>query len=530
MTRFDDRTAKRLNRSKAAEPTSISRCLDADSQSYAGLIPATQAGHDGHLAVLDIYFDLIAATKPDIFCDIGANKGEAGRRALALRPDMTVFGFEANPNIHGRYSDINVTAGVQWINCAVADQDGTLQLYIPKVLSRALKGDVLVAKRVVEAEDTGKSSLLKRDESAEYETVDVRAVALDGFLQQHAPKGRVALWIDVEGAASLVLQGAAATLARTDVVIVEVEGFSFWQDQALVMQVMDRLYLAGFVPVLRDREYQDAQFNIVFLRNSDKIGAHQRWIGDALDKRRSQPAITAQPLTPATVPVLIPCFNNPSYAGAMLAQLQAIGFTDITFVDNASSSPAMHDWLDQTARRGIKVERLTENLGPHDSVFTPARLKNLPRWFCVTDPDLAFNPALPKDFLQIMADAITRHGIPKAGFALDIANREGLRQSKFDIGGTDYQIWEWEKQFWNTPLDLTASDDTVFEALVDTTFALYDSTKLRKKFSMTALRIGGRFTAKHLPWLAEPSMHDDEASLYRDSQKFSFYARGLDPT
>ncbi len=531
MTRFAERTAKRLNRSPAAEPTSISRCLDADSQSYVGAIPATRAGRDGHLAVLDIYFDLIAEAKPGIFCDIGANKGEAGRRALALRPDMAVFGFEANPNIHSRYSDVNVKAGVQWINCAVANQDGTLQLYIPKVLSRALKGDILVARRVVEAEDTGKSSLLKRDESAEYETVDVRAVALDGFLQDHAPQGRVALWIDVEGAASLVLQGATATLARTDVVIVEVEGFSFWQDQALVMQVMDRLYQAGFVPVLRDREYQDAQFNIIFLRNSDKIDAQRRWIGDALDKRRAMSATataSAQPVTPATVPVLIPCFNNPSYAAAMLAQLQSLGFTDITFVDNASSSAPMHDWLDQTARRGIRVERLTKNLGPRKSVFTRERLENLPQWFCVTDPDLEFNPALPKDFLQIMADAITKHGIAKAGFALDIGNREGLRQDKFDIEGNSYHIWEWEKQFWNTPLDLTASDDTVFEALTDTTFALYDLTKFRKKDKMRALRIGGRFTAKHLPWLTQPSLDEDEATLYRDSQKFSFYARGLD--
>lgn len=420
MNRFAERVAKRLNRNRAAEPTTISGCLDSDSQSYVGAIPATRAGRDGHLAVLDIFFHFVAATKPAIFCDIGANKGEAGRRALALRPDMTVFGFEANPNIHGRYNDINVKAGVQWINCAVADKDATLQLYIPKVLSRALKGDVLVAKRVVEAEDTGKSSLLKRDESAEYETVDVRAVALDGFLHDHAPKGRVALWIDVEGAASLVLQGASATLARTDVVIVEVEGFSFWQDQALVMQVMDRLYQAGFVPVLRDREYQDAQFNIIFLRDSDKIAGHQHWIGVALDKSRVIPAsaaVSAQSVTPANVPVLIPCFNNPTYAGAMLAQLQSLGFANITFVDNASSSLDMHRWLDEAILRGAQVERLAENVGPRNSIFTRERLAKLPRWFCVTDPDLQLNPALPEGFLEIMVEATTKHRIAKVGVA-----------------------------------------------------------------------------------------------------------------
>lgn len=528
MKKIARRIVNWLYRQRKKNLVNIERCLDSDSQSYVGTIPATSSGPDGHRAALDVFFDLIAMKKPETFCDIGANKGEAGRRALARVPGMKVFGFEANPKIHSRYKKVNVDSGVFWINTAVADQNGKLVLYIPKVLARALKGQNLVSERVVEAEDTGKSSLLKRDENAEYEAVEVPAVALDKFLEEHAPVGRVALWIDVEGAASLVLKGAAATLVRTDIIIVEVEGFSFWQNQALVMQVLDTLYAAGFVPVLRDREYHDAQFNIIFLRSGDDISLQKNWIGTALDKTRIATSRTAQlnqDLTPQSVPVFVPCFNNPSHAENMLVQLQLLGFANITFVDNASNSLDMHRWLDEAARRGAHVERLAENLGPRDSIFTGQRLAQLPRWFCVTDPDLQFNPALPADFLQILADATATHHIAKAGFALDISNRHHLRQEKFRIGRADYHIWEWERKFWDTELGRTSSNDTIFRADIDTTFALYDLTKFRKNDAMKALRIGGRFTAQHLPWLLHATMLEEEARFYRASQKFSYYVR-----
>jgi FkbM family methyltransferase len=528
MNKIARKIAKWFSRAPIKNAVSVSRCLDADSQSYVGTIPTMPAGAGGHLAMLDIYFELMVLSKPAIFCDIGANKGEAGRRALALRPDMKVFGFEANPKIHSQYEKINVDSGVHWINCAIADQNGKLVLYVPKILARALKGEALVSERIVEAEDTGKSSLLKRDENAEYESVEVPAVALDKFLLDQAPEGRVALWIDVEGAASLVLKGANETLARTDIVIIEVEGFGFWQDQALVMQIMDVLYSHGFVPVLRDREYQDAQFNIIFLRGSDNIALQQRWIGNAISDKKHLPAtrsMSDQSLTKDSVPVLVPCFNNPSYSENMLNQLQAIGLTNITFVDNASTSPSMHRWLEKTIRRGVQVERLTENLGPRESIFTDARLAHLPRWFCVTDPDLQFNPALPEDFLDIMVEAMNTHSIAKIGFALDISNRQHLRQDKFDIDGTAYHIWEWERKFWEENLSFTSTGDSIYKADVDTTFALYDLKKFKKTAMMKSLRIGGHFTAEHLPWLPQSTMLKEEEEVYRASQKFSYYVR-----
>jgi FkbM family methyltransferase len=519
--------------SSEAEPkpartrTTIGDCLDADTQTLVGTLPSMPNGRGGHKALLDVYFDLLAGFRPAVFCDIGANKGEAGRRARNVLPGAHVFGFEANPGIHARYADINTDDGVTWVNAAVADVDGSLELHIPRVLSRALDGDTLVSKRVREARDTGKSSLLKRDEDAEYETLTVRALTLDGYLGEHAPEGRVALWIDVEGAAHSVLKGGSATLARTDLVVLEVEGFGFWRDQSLALKVLNHLQAMGFVPVLRDREYNDAQFNVICLRDTPELADHQRRIGAAvtLQTNVAAPAVprTQEP-SPSSVPVFVPCFNNPSYCVSMLAQLQSLGFADITFVDNASDSPAMHEWLGRADSFGARVERLAENLGPRDSIFTPERLASLPRYFAVTDPDLRFNVALPGDFLSTMADAMMRHGKGKAGFALDIGNRQNLRQEKFKIGRKRYHIWDWERQFWSRRMDFTPGGDPVFEAIVDTTFALYDRKAFKVGQFLKALRLGGRFTATHLPWLAQSMLAADEAQTYLSSQKHSFYS------
>ncbi len=508
--------------------TTVADCLDARSQTILGAIPTMPARQRGHVAAVQVFFDLLADLRPAVFCDIGANRGEAGRRARGLLPDAQVLGFEANPGIHGRYREVNLSAGVDWINAAVSDRAGAVDLHIPRVLARALTGDTLVAKAVQEGRDTGKSSLLKRDEAAEYEVVSVPAVRLDDCLPDKAPTGRVALWIDVEGAASLVVEGALRTLKRTDLIFIEVEGFRFWQDQTLAAALLIRLRQHGFVPVLRDREFGDAQFNVILVRDSDRLPEVRRQVGAAVDKAR-QKAPAGRPgaprVGPRSVPVLVPCFNNPTYCQGMLDQLRALGFADITFVDNRSESPAMLAWLDKAETQGARVERMHKNLGPRKSIFTRMRLARLPRHFVVTDPDLQFNPALPPDFLQDLADAMARHRCGKAGFALDISHPAKLRQEPFNMNGKPFRIWEWERKFWTRRLDFTEGGDPVFLAHVDTTFALYDRKLFDPDQHFTALRLGGRLTATHLPWLQAPSLPEAEEDLYRATQKFSYYLR-----
>jgi FkbM family methyltransferase len=522
---------KAFSKIKFRRSQTVDACLSPTASVQMGCIPTALDGNVGHNLVCDIFFDIIEIIKPQIFCDIGANKGEAGRRAKNRLAGLQVFSFEANPEIFEMYRDVNVKHGISWNNLAISNKKDVISLYIPRVLERALKGQELVKVRTREAKNTGKSSLLQRDENAEYNIVQVDAIRLDDFLAEKAPSGNVTLWIDVEGAASLVLEGAETTLKRCDVLIVETEGFSFWKSQLLVDEIVEKLQKQGFEAVLRDREYQDAQFNIVFIRETlAQLPEIKKFIGHSLakaDVSKSYISLnTSEPLI-TSVPVLIPCFNNPTYCAQMLEQLLALGCQNITFVDNASTYEPMKDFLNKAEGLSVRVavERLNENLGPHVSIFTKERIQKLGRYFCVTDPDIQFNPALPNDFLEIMAEEMNKAKIGKIGFALNIGNRSKLKQADFLIGNKPYKIWEWEEQFWKKRLGFSAFGDPVYSAAVDTTFALYDTTRFDRKKILTSLRIGGRFTAEHLPWLAQETQSMRDADAYRASQKFSYYLR-----
>ena len=516
--------SKRWRNLKNGKDKDLCLSLSVEAQSYVGAVPAMPEGDAGHRATVDAFFEIVNAKKPQIFCDIGANQGEAGRRALSTDMRMLVFGFEANPTIHKMHANVNIDAGVNWVNLAISNRTGEINLYIPRILERAYSNGKLSKRVTIEAENTGKSSILRRAENSEYNVVNVPTETLDNYLRRHAPNGRVALWIDVEGAASAVLGGAMETLDRTDVLIVEVEGFSFWQDQALVTSIIDILRRKGFIPVLRDREYGDAQFNIVFVREDAKLQSVAARISQLTTPTVLKSGVNNASPSKRDTPLFIPSFNNTSYCASMLKQAIALGFEDITFVDNASDVPEMQRFLDEAEVLGAKVERLRHNIGPRESIFTDERLSNLPRYFCVTDPDLKFNPALPPDFLEIMAEAIAKVKLGKIGFALDISNRPGMKLEKFEIEkDRHYHIWEWEQQFWAKRLEFTTGGDAIYEASVDTTFALYDRDRFVPKRLLEALRIGGRFTAIHLPWLDLNSLPTDEEMHYRATQKHSYY-------
>jgi FkbM family methyltransferase len=517
--------------------------LDAHGQSFVAAIPSLPAGQCGNAALADYFFRLFERLRPTVFCDIGANRGDTALRAKNLSAACDVHGFEANPHIHGTFSAGVTAAGVHWHNLAVTAEDGPVEIFIPRELSRKYVKGKIVEGTVHEKADTGKSSLLQRDETATYDTVKVDGVALDSLFADRSAGDSFFLWIDVEGAAALVLEGARKTLSRTVAVLIEVEGHAFWKDHTMAVGIFETLLARGFEPVLRDREYDDAQFNVIFVRKNAMSAVDSAelsaFVAEASDTARAEAKVRARQMPRRLaarlltsrrpnqqelnrVPVLIPCFNNPTHCERMLQQLAARGLTDVTFIDNASTDPDMIGWLGTCGDRA-RVVRLDVNLGPIKSIFTPERLAALPRYFCVTDPDLDLNPALPPDFLADLMQLTNRYGVGKAGFALDILHRADFHDRTYRIKDQDWKIWDWEELFWARSIGETDGGDRVFQASVDTTFALYDQRYFRIERFMRGLRVAGRFTARHLPWEKHSLLPKAEEERYRQSQKFSYY-------
>lgn len=496
------------------------------------------ANAEGNKILQSLFFTIAQHLRPTLFMDIGANDGTTSIVMRQLLPECAIHSFEANPKIFSKNLARLRDHDIHFWNLAINSTSGRTTIYAPLTLSQAYVDGEVIPARVIESEDTGKSSLLHRNENATYAEFDVESKTLDAFIRDHVTdqRGRnTFLWIDVEGASDRVIQGADQTLSHTQAIFLEVEGFPFWKEQASSETVLNHLARSGFIPVARDHEYGDKQFNILFIHTDIiKETAHilAQWSASLSKNTIASPRIKMNRANPSlsgilqeNIPILIPCFETVTYVRNMVDQLREFGLKNIILVDNASTYEPMRDFLDHPGKH-VTVVRQIVNKGPRDIFVDSTNYVMLPEIFCVTDPDLCFNVDLPHDFIAQLAALTVQHAIGKAGFALDISNRDAMQQNAFQIGDKPYKIWDWEQRFWNAPIGLTAMGDPIYNAPIDTTFAVYNKRFFNPRSPLTALRVGGRFTCQHLPWYTDNKLPPEEERHYRKHALDSFYLKG----
>jgi FkbM family methyltransferase len=484
-----------------------------------------------------IFMDLLDVVRPDVFFDIGARDGESAAAVKRRLADCTCYAFEANPRIYAQFASEHLrNDDVTYLNLALGDSHRQTELYVPRVSTEVVVEDEVVSMRHEEAADTGRSSILRRtDPGAEYDVLSVPMTTLDRFARDHkiGSDQTLALWIDVEGAASHVVAGGLKTLSRASVIFIEVEGHTFWEGQQTTSDVLAHLVELGFVPIARDREYYDKQFNVVLLRSdvahlslpllfdsrSTLISARnenaelERRV-TALEKRVRP---TYPPLVGRFTPVIIPTFNNPTFLRSMVDQLIARRHQNIVVVDNGSTYPPMLELLEDIATDAT-IRRFPTNDGPRRVWEDRSFFDGLPQVFAVTDPDLELSARLPSDFIEQLFELTNQHRVGKAGFALDISEPDQLRQDDFLIAGRLQKIWEWEGQFWNDEIQ-----PNVYRGLIDTTFAVYNKEFFDHGEPLSAVRVAGDFTCRHLPWLRSFELPAAEVAYYRRTNRHSFY-------
>jgi FkbM family methyltransferase len=479
--------------------------------------------------LIDVFFRLIHTLQPRLFLDVGANDASTACRIKAMMPACDVWAFEANPEIHGRFVSAVTSTGVNYANLAISGAMGKVTLYSPKTLSKAIVDGEVVDLASVEPEVTGKTSMRKRNEDATYREFTVDAISLDDFMAVRQTAGvdrDVALWIDVEGAAFEVLLGAEAALKRAAVILIEAENYEFWSGQKQAADVARLIIAAGFIPLDRDREYGDKQFNTLFLHHSlsHLVNQSNYDLDSATDTaavpvpkvRKSHRTLGAH-LT-AQIPVFIPVFNNPTYAANIVRQLDDIGMRNICLIDNNSTSFAMGAFLDRVEDR-VSVIRTGQNKGPRQIVECLEYYDLLPELFCITDPDLEFNAALPEDFLSNLIRLTNELKVGKAGFALRIDDAHLMHEGKFEINRKTYHAAEWESQYWQKNLGSLKDGSPVYKADIDTTFAVYNKKFFTPDSFFEAIRVGGNYACRHLPWYRESIVGEQELSFYRATQR-----------
>lgn len=195
---------------------------------------------------------LTTRVAPTVTLEIGAFEASFSRWARAQLPQARVLAFEANPHVHAHFRDEVSAAGVEYVHACVGVDDRPVTLHVP--------ADFYGRERDLV---NPMASLRTNLHTEQHHAVEVPGVRLDQVVLA-GPADRVVAWIDVEGALEQVIGGGAETLARADVVYVEVEDAPLWDGQWLDTDVARWFREAGLVPILRDLQ-RPPQYNLLLV-------------------------------------------------------------------------------------------------------------------------------------------------------------------------------------------------------------------------------------------------------------------------
>lgn len=206
-----------------------------------------------------LFIELLSRMRIDVICEVGSKDGTDAlcfRRAV---PAADIYALEANPE-NLRLMRSNPELGLRNINIlglAATNYDGDAEFFL--VGNPSTGGD----------DWRGMSSLHRRNGEPGPESVArVKAVRLDKLMGDKSPPGaRLALWIDAEGSAFEVIEGASGVSEDIHLVQVECETSPcIGTGQKLYPDVRALLQRLGFIELAADHPRTARQFNALFIR------------------------------------------------------------------------------------------------------------------------------------------------------------------------------------------------------------------------------------------------------------------------
>jgi hypothetical protein len=189
------------------------------------------------------------------------------------------------------------------------------------------------------------------------------------------------------------------------------------------------------------------------------------------------------------LPVYIIVYNLLHFTNRTVEQLMRYT-KNIHIIDNRSVYPELLEYYEKEYK--FYIHKMGINYG--HTVWEKQLLWQMPRYFAITDPDLEFNDGLPLNFLEQLYRLTDKYKKGKCGFALDLSDAHLFYQDNNYFAR--YSIENWEKQFWHKKI-INSDGYELYDAQIDTTFCVVNREYLN---SMDAIRVGGVFLCKHIPW------------------------------
>ncbi len=202
------------------------------------------------------------------------------------------------------------------------------------------------------------------------------------------------------------------------------------------------------------------------------------------------------------IPVIINNRNRYTYLLQLINWLENNGYSNIYIIDNNSTYPKLLEYYSSTK---YTVFRLKENVGNYSLWKTDIYKQFISDYYIYTDPDVVPVDECPGNVIEVFLGILNSHRlIEKIGFGLKIDDLP-------DYFADKHKVLEWEKKFWEKPVE-----KDLYDADIDTTFALYRPYSNMGIWVPKAYRTGGKFMARHLPWYENTASLSEENIYYQN--------------
>ena len=186
----------------------------------------------------------------------------------------------------------------------------------------------------------------------------------------------------------------------------------------------------------------------------------------------------------------------------LCSDLIALGYTNIHILDMESTYQPLMDWY-QSMGNTIKVHYLS-NIG-QQALWKGTIMKQFSDYpFVVySDSDVELNPNTPKSFIEQMILIAQDFRINKVGLGIEISDLPNNELCNF-IRGI-------ESNYWNPNRRLQYGDLELYDSPIDTTFCV---VRTNMNFTYQAVRIGGDYKCRHIPWYTDFDNLSEEEEYY----------------
>jgi len=209
---------------------------------------------------------------------------------------------------------------------------------------------------------------------------------------------------------------------------------------------------------------------------------------------------------PRKIPVLIIVRDRLTSLARLVERLERSGQERIVLVDNASTYPPLLEYLAASKHEVVFTQR---NDGP-SSPWRSGLVSGISGRFVVTDPDVYPDAGCPDDYIPALVDALDDlrpRSVLKVGMS--------IRVDDLPLNEVAQSMVVWEvPRFWQRTLGVGRRGETLYDAFVDTTFALYSPGSPHDAGCAKAARIGPPYQLRCDPWYEDPLELSDEERYY----------------